>query len=252
MNVEIKVEYMNCTGNETNVIYLILFENLKVYVGQTTMRLKDRIYSHKSSDKCRLVHNAIKKYKTFKVSILSSNLDINQLNLFESFFIKLFNSNNKDFGYNLDSGGLNRKASDETKHKMSEIKKGKIHADETKRKISESHIGIKPSDETKRKISELKKRDKLSSETIDKMRNAKIGKKMSDEAKRKMSEKRKGRVTSDVTKAKLSKKVKSIPDNIIFDSVLQAKKHYGIDKLHRYYNGKIHKKSGQTFVLINE
>lgn len=205
--------------NKQNVIYCLTFPNNKTYVGQTIRTMHNRISQHCRNSNCTKLKNAIKKYKTFSVSILSSNLDINQMNLFEQMFIKMLNSNGID-GYNLESGGMNKTHSDESKRKMSESKKN--ISDETKRKMSESRKGKTHSDETKNKISESQKN-------------------MTDETRRKMSESHKGKTT---------KKVKSIPDNIIFDSVIECGIYYNISKLSRYYNGKIHRRSGQTFVLL--
>lgn len=74
------------------------------------------------------------------------------------------------------------------------------------------------------------------------------GKKHSDTSRKKMSESHKG---------KTNIKCKSIPDNIIFDSVKLCVKYYhslGYKFIIHYYldNGKIHKKSGQTFIRIKD
>ena len=69
-----------------------------------------------------------------------------------------------------------RKTSDETKHKISEAKKGKgigkKLSNETKRKLSEAHKGQRISEETKRKIAESKKGKKRSEETKHKIAEA--------------------------------------------------------------------------------
>lgn len=45
-------------------------------------------------------------------------------------------------------------------------------------------------------------------------------------------------------------KIKSIPDNIVFDNPLQVFEYYGIRAVRKYYNGNIHKKTGQTFIRV--
>lgn len=62
--------------------------------------------------------------------------------------------------------------SDETRHKISEAKKGKHHAEETKKKISEAHIGKTHSEETRRKMSESRKGRTFSEETRKKISEA--------------------------------------------------------------------------------
>lgn len=104
--------------------------------------------------------------------------------------------------------------SEETRRKLSEVKKGenhplygKHHSEETKRKMSESKkggnhpmFGKHPSEETKKKLSETHKGEKhylfgkhLSKETRRKMGEAKKGKHPSEKTKRKMSESKKGK-----------------------------------------------------------
>ena len=91
----------------------------------------------------------------FKVEVLyqGDELDYNEIN-----YIKEYNSTNREYGYNLESGGhLNKIVSEESKRKMSEAKKGTIVSEETKRKISEFRKGKKLSEETKLKMSEANK-----------------------------------------------------------------------------------------------
>lgn len=177
--------------NKKGVIYLLEFPNGKVYIGQTNRKLRERIIHHcDKGSTCRKLKNAIQKHKQFNVWLLSSSLNAEQLNVYEAFFIKAYNSNTTE-GYNLESGGMNKTASSETREKIAEAK----------RNVSE---------ETRKKISEAKKG---------------IG----------------------------IKKIKSLPDNIVFNSVTEAANYYGIRPGHMclYYNGVVHVRSGQTFVRIN-
>ena len=188
------------------------------------------------------------------------------MNSFESFYIKLFNSNGDD-GYNLDSGGLNKKHSDDTKRKIGKIHKGKKLSDEHKNKLLQSNKGRTHTDESKYKISESNKGRTFSDEHKLKLSESHKGKtphnkgmSPTDESRSRMSESHKGKAQSDETKSKKSesmkgknsKKVKSILDNITFNSCEECATYYKINKGHfkRYYNGKIHKKSGQTFILL--
>lgn len=115
---------------KSNVVYKITFPNGKVYIGQTVQKLKNRLRSHcnrafniKDSQFNCYKSNAIRKYMTFEVEVLyqGDELDYNEI-----YYIKEYNSSNKDFGYNLDSGGnLNKQHSEETKQKISEAHKGR-------------------------------------------------------------------------------------------------------------------------------
>jgi group I intron endonuclease len=94
--------------------------NNKVYIGQTTTSLSARWTQHCSkSSNCRKLSNAIKKYgkENFKIEIVKKCNNINELNIEEEILIKKENSVN--CGYNLSSGGLNKKHSKESKLKMS-------------------------------------------------------------------------------------------------------------------------------------
>lgn len=92
-----------------------------------------------------------------------------------------------------------KKASEETRRKQSEVRKGHIgymlgkhHSEEAKRKMSESHKGKPKSEEWKRKIGEGNKGKIISEETRKKLSIANKGRPCSDEAKQKLSEANKG------------------------------------------------------------
>ena len=120
----------------------------------------------------------------------------------EQYYIKVFKTLWPN-GYNLTEGGDGCVASEETRRKLSEIRKklytsgmkhpmfGKHHSEETKKKISESKKNI--SEETKKKISEAMKGRQFSDETKRKISEAKKGKPKSEETKQKMSEAQKGK-----------------------------------------------------------
>lgn len=62
------------------------------------------------------------------------------------------NSNNPLTKYHQSIAKLGKKASEETRRKISKINKGRKHTEETKKKMSLTRIGHPTSDETKRKI----------------------------------------------------------------------------------------------------
>lgn len=112
------------------IIYKITNKiNGKVYIGQTVRSLKERFAEHcKPSSECVALIKAIKKYgkRNFKLEILHKAVDLVELNEKEEFYIKLYNSADKKFGYNCNLGGKNR-----------------LHTEETKNKIRLAHLGKK-------------------------------------------------------------------------------------------------------------
>lgn len=191
--------------NKTGVIYLLEFPNGKVYVGQTTQKLKYRIRQHcVGKSYCVRLKNALNKYRVVNAQVLEQNLTMSQMNYFEPFYIKLFSSIGAG-GYNIGSGGKNSIPSLETKQKISEAQK-RYMTDERKKEMSEKAIN---------RYKNISERDKIS-------------------------------------KSKM-KKVKSLPDNITFNSVQEASDYYKISRADistRYSNGNIHKKTGQTFIYL--
>lgn len=114
-------------------LYKLTFPNDKVYIGQT-VNFKKRMNGHKndSSNQNRLnrncqVNNAIRKYgwDNIKKEIL---LTCNELEIDEKEreYIKLFNSIDRGFGYNRESGGnLKKIVSPESKKLISNSRSGK-------------------------------------------------------------------------------------------------------------------------------
>lgn len=172
--------------------------NGKVYIGQTRQKLARRIDQHFSradnSNRSSYFINAIRKYKRsdFIWVILSTEESIEQLNEKEKYFIKLFKSDIKEYGYNLESGG-NCKiiVSESTRKKLSEnaIKKG-ISPDNFKKMLAAKkkyNRKRKPmSEECKRKISVAHKGRIISPEQREKARINSTGKHPSEKTKAKL------------------------------------------------------------------
>lgn len=109
----------------TNII------NNKVYIGQS-VNLRKRLWWHKSVLKLGHHHNrhllnAWKKYgeSNFKFEVIFSKetIELDLLNLLEEIFIKIFNSSNTNYGYNLNLGGDNREILESTKLKIRDFGK---------------------------------------------------------------------------------------------------------------------------------
>jgi group I intron endonuclease len=97
--------------------------NNKVYIGQTTRTLAIRKTEHyKPSNKhCLYLHRALFYWpkEVFEWTVIYTANSIEELNDKEQYFITLFDSTNPEKGYNLTTGGLNFKMSEESKKKMS-------------------------------------------------------------------------------------------------------------------------------------
>ncbi len=166
------------------------FENLingKKYVGQAH-NIERRIYEHeyylrKGNDKSVALQRAVNKYglENFKTSIVEK-CPRESMSEREIYWISFYKSNNKNYGYNLSSGGekglFGYKFGDDFGKKVSIAKKAmNWHpSQEQKDKVSLFHKGRKRSEETKKKMSENHSRfwlgKKASAETIEKLKIA--------------------------------------------------------------------------------
>lgn len=122
--------------------------NNKVYIGQTT-RERLRKYEHKKATKDNTYfHKAVSKYGIdnfsyeilFKVIGWDKDLVRNVLNIWESYYVTLYQSNNMDYGYNLTSGG-------DSCYSITEYAKQRMRDGWNNQKVKEqakiSHIGNK-------------------------------------------------------------------------------------------------------------
>ncbi|MDS7057079.1 NUMOD3 domain-containing DNA-binding protein [Klebsiella pneumoniae] len=133
--------------------------NGKIYIGQTTLELKERkrghIYDASIRKYISVFHRAIRKYgeDNFKWEVIDKASNSDELNQKETHWIDFFNTyldNDNSNGYNMTTGGGNYQRSEETKEKMRNN-----HADMK----GENHpfYGKNHSDKTKQKMSELRK-----------------------------------------------------------------------------------------------
>ena len=109
-------------------IYKLIFPNGKVYIGQTKQEIQKRWgFQGKGYKNCPKVYNAILKYgwENVKKEILYDKLNHNDANMLEIKLItEVYNSNNNNFGYNIENGGNTIGT----------------HSEETKRKIGEDEV----------------------------------------------------------------------------------------------------------------
>jgi group I intron endonuclease len=202
--------------------------NGKVYIGKT-IDLRMRLSYHKRCGSIlklkSILKSAIMKYgwDSFNVEILEVVENFDKIkdneNLLkrESYYIELFDSVNKDKGYNIcsysnDSTGLTRNPlTEEHKKKISDSLMGKPNlairgvprSEEIREKIRVGNLGKVISEEHKEKLRMHHTGIPRSEETKEKLRQINIGKKMSDAMREKMRKLNTGRKMSEETKEKL-------------------------------------------------
>ena len=167
--------------------------NNKVYIGQTCLNVQDRWRNNGSGYLKKKNGNytqpvfarAILKYgwDSFEHIIFADNLTQDEANQIERILIALYKTDNKNYGYNIRSGGDNSTFnSEESKKRRSEAHKGIKHSEESKNKMSESHKGNKnrfgttTSEEGRKNMSESHKGIYPSEETRKKMGESHKGK----------------------------------------------------------------------------
>ena len=98
---------------KTGIIFVIKNNiNEKVYIGQTTSDIKTRFNQHLKNSTLKSrnykIYNAIKKYgkSNFSIEVLEENININELNDKEIYYIQKYDSFNN--GYNSTKGGDGR------------------------------------------------------------------------------------------------------------------------------------------------
>ena len=190
-------------------VYKHTFPNNKVYIGITRQEPEKRwknglgYYTHQP-----LMKRAIKKYgwQNIKHEILYKNLNKYEACNKEIELIALYDSTNKQKGYNVSQGGEGTtgvKPTIESKEKNRIAHLGKKASLETRKKISESNKGKhnkKRSEEQKKKISE---------NTKNAMKNPELRKRLSELAKNRKNN---------------TKKVKCIETNKIYQTIREASK----------------------------
>jgi len=187
------------------VIYKLTSPSGKSYIGQTC-NFRMRCHQHKySGSHCTRLSSAIKKYgfDSFIHQILESGLSDEQANDLEEKYIKEHKTLHPN-GYNLTSGGMTSRHSDESKKLISLAQKGRVKSELERRKISESNRGKVQSDETKEKKRIANIGKKMSAEAIAKTAAANTGRKMSAEHKERLRIIHTGSKASEETKAKMS------------------------------------------------
>lgn len=187
--------------------------NNKVYIGQSNddkYRWRQHVYFAKYPEKTgQYIHRTMAKYgiENFIFEVIATCQTQENANEVESMLIAQHDSRNKEYGYNLKTGGSYGGHSEETKAKISAANKGQKQTPEQKRSLFEGlhkwienngypHQDKPHNEESRKKMSESSKgqiawntglTNCYSEETIQKMADAKKGRKLSEETKQKMS-----------------------------------------------------------------
>jgi group I intron endonuclease len=129
---------MVTTNKNFSCIYIIISPSNKIYIGRTIC-FRKRENSYKRMD-CKEQIRLFRSFQKYGVNSHQINVllkcDIEELNFWEHFYIKLFNTFNSEYGLNLTSGGDANEHNEETKLKIGKSNKGKIISKETREKQS--------------------------------------------------------------------------------------------------------------------
>ena len=271
-------------------VYKHTCPNGKVYIGITCRDPEERWKNGRGYQKGILFRNAIDKYGWENIlhEILYINLTKEEAEQKEIELIAKYQSNNKEFGYNVANGGFScGKHSKETIKKISEKAKGRIISEETRKKISASNKGklVKEknpmygkthTEEARRKLSESHKGDRntmrISEEARKKVsdafkgnKNPMYGKHHTEESKRKISQSNSGEKNpnygkpmsqkqKDALSIANSKPVRCIETNIVYYGVKNASQLTGVDKtsIAKCCNGKQKRAGGYHWEFVSK
>lgn len=198
--------------------------NNKRYIGQST-NINTRFRSHKNKlrknqHRNPYLQNAWNKYgeQNFNFHIIKICNDV-ELDEFEQKYIEIYNTCNREYGYNIDNGGnSNKHLSEETLEKISEARKRENLSEETRKKMS---------DAAKQRCS--------TQEWKQYYHNVLSGRELSEETKNKMSESHLGKHHGEETRAKIRKATMGDPVmcvelNLVFECAKDAGIQLGIGK----------------------
>jgi len=194
--------------------------NGKIYIGQTTTSLNDRMKRHykdmrHGSDV--YFHRALRKYdkNDFEWSIIDSANSIDELNELEIMYIKKYNSFidwDGCNGYNMTEGGNNSSPSMKTRkilreYAIEQFKNGHPN----KGKTYEEIFGSEKSKEIKVKLSQINLGRTLTDEHREKIRQGNLGKTVTEEFRERMRVMNMGRTHSKETRKKISESLRGKP-----------------------------------------
>jgi group I intron endonuclease len=113
--------------------------NGKIYIGQTIMPLSRRWRAHCSGkDHSMKIALAINKYgkENFTIEVIDTAENLDDLNKKEELYISQYDCTNDSEGYNILSGGGNRRLPDSIKEKISKANTGRVVTEELRERLS--------------------------------------------------------------------------------------------------------------------
>lgn len=158
--------------NKKYTVYMHICPNNKKYIGITKQKPEDRWINGKGYKDNNYFYKAINKYNWNNIEhkILYTNLTKEKAEQKEIELIAYYKSNEKEFGYNIESGGHVNCVSDNTKKKISQTMKEKgIYKDNPncfKKGNKPWIMGKKHTEETKNKIKEKRAKQKIKANKI--------------------------------------------------------------------------------------
>lgn len=224
--------------------------NGKVYVGQTQNFYQRMRQYMNQNDSHRIIGQAINKYgfDNFDIEILEKDLPLKELNMREQYWMDYYQSYNRSNGYNLcTEAGTTRgyKHTQQAKEMMSEKHKQIFIKNPDKLKGENNpNYGKKASKETRQKMSESRKGNQnakgkhwtLNQEQRERRRQNALGnqyclgRQLTEYHRQRIIESNKSRFISNETRQKMSnshkgktaKKVRCIETNTVYNSITEA------------------------------
>ena len=171
--------------------------NNKKYVGQS-INIEERWYRHRNSLNKNMHYNEHLQSSwntygedSFSFYVLQECI-VDELDELEIYYIDLFNSDNNQNGYNLESGGrANKIVSQETRQKQRDAKLGGTLTDEHKASIGRSlkgHAAHPKSEEGLQRLRDFNTGKAIPENVRAKISDAMTGKQKSEETKKKIKE----------------------------------------------------------------
>ena len=162
-------------------VYMHITPSGKKYIGITSTNVENR-WSNGRGYKTQIFGRAVEKYgwENIKHIIFASDLSKEAACNLEQLLIKIYNTQNPKFGYNISDGGdcsaLGLKHSEETKRRIAESSKGRVVSEETRKKLSVALKGRSLPEEQKQHLSKINLGKRLSQETKQKISKSGKGK----------------------------------------------------------------------------
>lgn len=219
-------------------IYKITSPSGKIYIGQSiNIEKRKKQYEGHHCKKQQKLYASLNKYgfvnHSFEIIEECAEDIINER---EEFWINKYDTWNTIHGLNLQSGGLNKRVSEETKLKISFANTGNKRPDMVERMKNRIYVC---SDATKKIISENRKKMRHTEKTKQKLRELNLGKKMSDESKIKMSIAKKGKkqnptaiqnaVNARLISENVGKKVINTDTGVVYRNLLSMCRELGLN-----------------------